>query len=144
MFFNPHNRLASQQDRAQELMREREQQEVLRNRQLMHEQNAEYAQALAADKARLEQQARLQAEKIEEELRLKNEQNEMKRKKQRLMDLHKEIRKSLESEKVPLPNDKNIVRVRVKFPSGYILNRNFFAEDSLEVCNRDDTLINLY
>lgn len=134
LLFNPYPpRMVAPPSSEQEFQREQELREVLLNRQLMHQQNTEYAQALAADKARREEQARLETEMKQEEIRLKKEQEEFKKKKQKLLDLRKEICNSLLLEEVPNSDEDNVVRIRVKFPNGYVLNRKFFVNDSLEV-----------
>lgn len=133
MLFNPYPRVAPARNPEEEILREQEHREVLLNRQLMHQQNNEYAQALAADKARREEQARLEEEKKQEEIRLKKEQEEYTRKKKKLLDLRKEIRENLLLENIPNSDGDEIVRVRVKFPSGYVLDRKFLINDSLEV-----------
>lgn len=132
LFFNPQLRVVRPPREALLHNQEEERLEVLRNRQLINQQNNEYAEALAADKAKREERARQQAILREEESRAELERQKVIEKKNRLEKIREEIREKLPVEPTP-ESTEEIVRVRIKFYNGEFLNRNFLETDSLEV-----------
>lgn len=122
--------------------------------QLRREQEAEYEQALQADRERMNEQRRQETEWLEAGRR---EQEERGRKLERLNAKKDEIRAQLQKQNQAATNDvsaEQTVRVSVRFPGGDKFDSTFHLDDSLEAlfnatlvhecCPEDFSLLSSY
>jgi hypothetical protein len=103
------------------------------NNQLRREQEDDYQRALATDRARVQERKRLESEKIENQKREEELRRQEEQKVANLETRRREIAQSLPPE--PEVNGGDGVRVSVRFPSGQKFERQFNADDNLEVCH---------
>lgn len=104
---------------------------------MIHEQDAEYAQALAADRAKREEQRIADEKRKAEERLVQEELLKAEQKKERLVALRKQIRDSLPAPPIDITKNggssTTLVCVRMKFPCGTTHTHNFDPKSSLEV-----------
>jgi len=99
------------------------------DRQILREQEDEYARSLAADQARLRERQRLVSETEEQEKKAQLEVQNRERRKTRFDEMRLKIRSTLPDE----ASAESSVRLKIHFPDGSSFNRNFHPSDTLEM-----------
>lgn len=102
---------------------------------MIREQEIEYANALATDRAKRDEKLRIEAELREKERLEQEEINRFQHKKERLNEIREKIRNKLPAQPQLISGKTSfsIVCVRIKFPGGQTITWNFDRLAKLEV-----------
>lgn len=99
------------------------------NRQLMRQQEEEYARALALDKAKRNERILAERQRREEEQRIKEEEL-----KQQQAQEQRKLRQSMLASTLPVEpaeNENDIIIIRIRLPTGEHKIRRFYVHESL-------------